>query len=149
MRAAVNYTAGKYACFCLKIHQECSEECVVAVVVVFAQRQGIAPPLPFSYSTPRLPSPAAETHPDLSLLEVSGGKLSCGSAIWGWYRGAAVLTMIQLLGLNVRVRRGRSSSYYSFWYPPNHDEGNDWVVYQEVLFCLVVCCFYHFCMFWL
>lgn len=57
MRAAVNYTAGKYACFCLKIHQECSEECVTAVVVVFAETQGIAPPnkhyhLPLSNQSP-------------------------------------------------------------------------------------------------
>lgn len=53
MRAAVNYTAGKYACFCLKIHHECSKECVVAVVVVFAERLGIAP-LPLSNPPPRL-----------------------------------------------------------------------------------------------
>ena len=76
MRAAVNYTAGKYACFCLKIHQECSEECVTAVVVVFAERQGIAPlPTTTTASPPatKAPSSAGVTHPALSLSEVSGG----------------------------------------------------------------------------
>lgn len=85
MRAAVNYTAGKYACFCLKIHQECSEECVAAVVVVFAERQGIAPlhfPLlattapPHPSLPPSLPlsSSAGKIHPALSLSKLSGGK---------------------------------------------------------------------------
>lgn len=52
MRAAVNYTAGKYACFCLKIHQECSEECVTGIVVVFVERQGIATPPPNHHHLP-------------------------------------------------------------------------------------------------
>jgi len=72
MRAAVNYTAGKYACFCLKIHQECSEECVAAVVVVVAERQGIAPPHPpFSTSSPLV---CWRVSSSSSLSEASGGK---------------------------------------------------------------------------
>lgn len=85
MRAAVNYTAGKYAWFCLKIHQERSDECAAAVVVVvFAKKQGITkPPIhPFSYSTPKPLSPAGETHPALSLLEASRGKIDYDPRCW-------------------------------------------------------------------